>query len=151
MGIGALFYALEAADKIPESSKLESEIFAIVSFLVMTSIFIHGLSICASSLLPRQTPICQPLTHHQPAFFLLTTVINPRIAPFLLGERTVVAEDFGRGDHLLGMHSDHGSAASTRDLAAREGDFESGQAGGEGERSGLLSHGQGESYGSRSS
>jgi len=74
IGVGALYYALEASEKIPGSIDFEKQVFEIVSFLVFISVIVHGLSI--------------------PTFLALTLVF-PGLAPYLLGDRREVAKDFG--------------------------------------------------------
>jgi hypothetical protein len=52
IGIGALYYALEAE---VSSDTLASEIYSITSFLIFASIFVHGLTIRESIFLPLLT------------------------------------------------------------------------------------------------
>jgi len=79
IGIGALYYSLEASEKLPGSIDLEQQTFQIVSFLVFISVLVHGLTI---------------------PFFLLLTLFFPNLAPYLLGDRSDVGEDFGQQGHL---------------------------------------------------
>lgn len=125
MGIGALYYALEAD---VSSASLATQIYTIVSFIIFASIFVHGLTIREHldlSSLPGTLGIlpadfclafsslscisARSLSSRRPAFFLLLTHAAPWLAPRLLGERKAVGQDFGGGDHLLSEEGDDAS------------------------------------------
>ncbi|GHJ88066.1 hypothetical protein NliqN6_4468 [Naganishia liquefaciens] len=60
MGIGAIYYALKAAEDLSTENILKSELYTVVSFIVFTSTIVHGVTVPTFLLASSVHPVWHP-------------------------------------------------------------------------------------------